>query len=163
VISIVVAHSVNRVIGRAGGLPWRLPTDMRHFRELTSGGTVLMGRRTYESLPEAFRPLPQRRNLVLSSDAGFAAPGAEVFTDLGTALDEGGDDCFVIGGAVTYSEALPHCRRIHATEIEAEIEGDVYFPELPDGEWQLLAAGEQIVENEIAFRFTTYERTSPAL
>ena len=75
-IAIVVAHSANRVIGRDGGLPWRLPADLRRFRELTRGSTVLMGRRTFESLPDAFRPLPERRNLVLSGDPRLPAPPA---------------------------------------------------------------------------------------
>jgi dihydrofolate reductase len=162
VISIVVAHSANRVIGRAGGLPWKLPTDMRHFRELTTGGTVLMGRRTYESLPDAFRPLPGRRNLVLSGAPGYEAPGAEVFHELGEALAQCGRDCFVIGGAITYEETLPFCERVHATEIEAAIDGDAFFPKLPSAEWQRTDTSERIVENELAFRFTTYARTDAA-
>jgi dihydrofolate reductase len=163
VISIVVAHSANRVIGRAGALPWRLPTDMRHFRELTTGATVLMGRRTFESLPDAVRPLPQRRNLVLSGDSGYEAPGAEVFHDLGEALQHCGQDCYVIGGAFTYGESLPYCQRIHATEIEGEIEGDAFFPELAPSEWRRAKAGERILENDLAFRFTTYERANAPL
>ncbi len=127
-IALVVAHSRNRVIGRDGGLPWRLPGDMRHFRELTTGHTVLMGRRTFESIPDSFRPLPDRRNLVLSSDPAYRAEGAEVFADLPSALEACGRDCFVIGGAQTYEESLPLAGRLHATEIDAEIEGDVYFP-----------------------------------
>jgi dihydrofolate reductase len=162
VVAIVVAHSANRVIGRDGGLPWRLPTDMRHFRELTTGGTVLMGRRTFESLPDAFRPLPDRRNLVLSGAPGFKAPGAEVFDDLGDALRQCGPDCYVIGGAVTYEESLPFCRRIHATEIEAEMDGDVLFPELAAGDWRCVECSEPVLENGLRFRFKTYERTGPA-
>ena len=137
-IAIVVAHSANRVIGRDGELPWRLPSDLRRFRELTSGHTVLMGRRTYESLPDAFRPLPDRRNLVLSGDPGYRAEGAEVFGSLQDALDACADDCFVIGGEGTYRDALPLCERLYATEIDAEIDGDSYFPELDPGEWQLV-------------------------
>jgi dihydrofolate reductase len=162
VISIVVAHSANRVIGRDGGLPWRLPSDMRHFRELTTGGTVLMGRRTFESLPDAFRPLPQRRNLVLSADPAFQAPGAEVFGELGLALRECAGDCFVIGGAITYEESLPFCQQIHATEIEAEVDGDVLFPELAAGEWRRVHSSERLVENGLPFAFRTYRRTSAA-
>jgi dihydrofolate reductase len=158
VISIVVAHAANRVIGRDGGLPWRLPRDMRHFRELTTGGVVLMGRRTFESLPDAFRPLPQRRNLVLSRDPAYARPGAEVFHGLAQALEACGRECFVIGGAITYEEALPDCGRIHATEIEVEIDGDVRFPVLDSGAWRCVHSSERIVENELPFRFMTYER-----
>jgi dihydrofolate reductase len=156
-ISIVVAHSSNRVIGRDGGLPWRLPGDMRHFRELTSGHTVLMGRRTFQSLPDAFRPLPQRRNLVLSSDPGFQAPGAEAFGDLASALTACEQRCFVIGGAVTYEEALPLSARLYATEIEAEVDGDVYFPEIGEG-WRCIEQSERLSENDLVYRFRTYER-----
>ncbi len=157
-IAIVVAHSANRVIGRDGELPWRLPSDLRRFRELTSGHTVLMGRRTYESLPEAFRPLPDRRNLVLSGDPGYRAEGAEVFASLQDALAACGGDCFVIGGEGTYREALPLCERLYVTEIDAEIEGDSYFPELDPGEWQLLEDAGSRTENELGFAFRTYER-----
>src|SRR3954453_13745644 len=101
-VSIVVAKSRNRVIGRDGRLPWHLPADLRRFRELTSGANVVMGRRTYESLPEKFRPLPNRRNLVLSRDPSYAVPGAEVFPDLDSAVASCGGDCFVIGGEVAY-------------------------------------------------------------
>ena len=100
-IALVVALSSNRVIGRDGALPWRLPTDLRRFRELTTGHAVVMGRRTYESLPERFRPLPDRRNIVLSTRASYAAPGAEVFGDLEAALEACEHDCFVIGGGVS--------------------------------------------------------------
>lgn len=157
-IAIVVAHSANRVIGREGGLPWRLPSDLRRFRELTSGHTVLMGRRTYESLPDAFRPLPDRRNLVLSGDPGYRAEGAEVFASLRDALAACEGDCFVIGGEVTYRDALPLCERLYATEIEGEIEGDAFFPDLDPAEWSLIEDGGALVENDLGFAFRTYER-----
>jgi len=158
VIAIVVAHSSNRVIGNEGALPWRLPSDMRRFRELTSGHTVLMGRRTYESLPDAFRPLPGRRNLVLSGDPGYRAEGAEVFASLDEALAACEGDCFVIGGEVTYRDALPLCERVYATEIDAELEGDAYFPAVDPAEWQLVEDGERRVENDLGYAFRTYER-----
>ncbi len=153
----MVAHSRNRVIGRDGGLPWRLPGDMRHFRELTTGHAVLMGRRTFQSLPDAFRPLPARRNLVLSGDPAFSAPGAEVFAGLDSALEACDGECFVIGGAVTYEEALPLSERLHATEIDADIEGDVFFPEI-DGSWRCVEQSGVLRENDLSYRFRTYER-----
>jgi dihydrofolate reductase len=156
VIACVVAHSRNRVIGRDGDLPWHLPADLRRFRELTSGHAVVMGRRTYESLPERFRPLPNRRNLVLSRDPSFAAPGAEVFADLASALAACGGDCFVIGGGATYAEALGVADRVYATEIDAEVEGDTFFPELSG--WRRVESSEPSAENGHAYRFTTYER-----
>lgn len=157
-IAIVVAHSANRVIGRDGELPWRLPSDLRRFRELTGGHTVLMGRRTYESLPDAFRPLPDRRNLVLSADPAYRAEGAEVFSSLQDALDACGGDCFVIGGEGTYRGALALCERLYVTEIDAEIEGDSYFPELDPGDWRLVEDAGSRTENELGFAFRTYER-----
>ena len=161
-VSIVVAHSSNRVIGRDGGLPWRLPADMRRFRELTTGSTVVMGRRTYESLPDAFRPLPERRNLVLSGDPDYRPPGIEVFASLEDALDACGGDCFVIGGEVTYRDALPRCERLYVTEIDTVLEGDAYFPEIDAEEWRCVEDGDPLVENELGFVFRTYER-APAL
>ena len=121
-IAIVVAQARNGVIGRDGGLPWHLPSDLRHFKELTSGHTVVMGRRTYESLPDRFRPLPNRRNLVLSTDPAYVARGAEVFPSFESALDDCDRDCFVIGGAATYRQALPISDRVYATQLEAEHE-----------------------------------------
>lgn len=159
-VALVVASSENRVIGRDGGLPWRLPTDMKHFRELTTGGVVVMGRKTYESIPERFRPLPERRNLVLSTNPDYVAEGAEVFGDLMSALAACGSDCFVIGGGVTYEEALPLAGRVHATEIEGAIDGDTCFPELPPDEWRVAERGDPIAENGHTFRFVTYERAA---
>jgi dihydrofolate reductase len=160
VISIVVARASNGVIGRDGELPWRLPSDMRYFRELTTGHTVVMGRKTFESLPSKYRPLPDRRNLVLSATPHRELPGAEVFPDLPSALTACKRDCFVIGGGAVYRDALPFADRVYATEIEQEIEGDTYFPELSPSHWRRVQGDEPIVENELAFAFVQYERTS---
>lgn len=161
-VSIVVAHASNRVIGREGALPWRLPSDLRRFRELTTGRAVLMGRRTYESLPERFRPLPNRRNLVLSGDPAYAPAGAEGFTGLGAALAACGSECFVIGGEDTYRQALPLCGRLYATEIEAALEGDAYFPPI-EPDWRLVECSERHEENDLAFTFRVYERARTPL
>ncbi len=154
-IAIVVAHSANRVIGRDGGLPWHLPTDLRRFKELTTGGTVVMGRRTYESLPERFRPLPGRRNLVVSR-AGCDAP--EVFGSVEAALEAAGGDCFVIGGGEVYAQTVPLADRVYATEVAAEVDGDVFFPQLAETEWRCVERGATIEENDHAFSFRTYAR-----
>jgi dihydrofolate reductase len=158
VIAIVVARASNGVIGRAGGLPWHLPTDLRRFKELTSGHTVVMGRRTYESLPDRFRPLPNRRNLVLSTDPAYVAPGAEVFTSFESALDGCDGDCFVIGGELTYRRALPLSERVYATQLEAEHDGDARFPDLPPAEWRCIQTSDPLTENDQRFTFRTYER-----
>lgn len=157
-LTIVVAYTVNRVIGRDGGLPWHLPTDMRHFRELTSGGAVLMGRATYESIPDAFRPLPNRRNLVLSRNPAFVADGAEVFASLDAALRACDHDAAVIGGAATYAEALPLVTAVEATEIEGEVTGDAFFPALDAATWACVREGDRISEHDFHFRFRRYER-----
>lgn len=159
-ISIVVARAANGVIGRDGGLPWRLPADMRNFRELTTGHTVVMGRKTFESIPDIYRPLPQRRNLVLSATPELRLAGAEVFADLASALGACGSDCFVIGGGTVYRETLPLADRVYATEVERDIDGDTSFPELSTAEWRCTERSEQIVENELAFTFAVYERAS---
>lgn len=154
----MVAYAKNRTIGRDGVLPWRLPADMRYFRELTEGSTVVMGRRTWESLPDAFRPLPNRRNLVLSGNAAYEAAGGEVFTSLEPALTACGGECFVIGGAQTYGETLPLAGRVYATEIEQDVDGDTFFPKLDPSEWREVKRGERLVENGYDFRFCVYER-----
>jgi dihydrofolate reductase len=157
-VSIVVAFAGNGVIGRDGGLPWHLPTDMKRFRELTSERAVVMGRRTFESLPDRFRPLPNRRNLVLSSNRDWPAPGAEVFRDLASAVEACDGDCFVIGGEQTYREALALAERVYATEGDGAIDGDVFFPALAEGEWRRVERSERVVENDHSFSFCVYER-----
>jgi dihydrofolate reductase len=159
-VEIVVAFAGNGVIGRDGGLPWHLPSDMRRFRELTSGRAVIMGRRTYESLPERFRPLPSRRNLVLSSNREWRAQGAEVFPDLASALAACDDDCFVIGGELAYRDALPIAERVYATEVEGDVDGDARFPALAEDQWRRVQQSERLVENDHGFTFCVYERAA---
>jgi dihydrofolate reductase len=160
VISIVVARSSNGVIGRDGGLPWRLPSDLKRFRELTIGHTVVMGRRTFESLPDSFRPLPDRRNLILSSDPDWQADSAETYPTLDDALEACSRDCFVIGGGVTYQLALPLAEKVYATEIATELDGDTFFPALTPDEWRCAEQSECMFENDHRFRFCVYERAS---
>ncbi|HEX5309177.1 MAG TPA: dihydrofolate reductase [Solirubrobacteraceae bacterium] len=157
-IAIVVAYAENRGIGYEGELPWRLPGDMRRFRELTSGGTVLMGRKTFQSLPDAYRPLPRRRNLVLSANPSFAAPGAELFGDVATALKGCGSDCFVIGGGTIYEQTLPRVCRVYATEVAGSPLSDTFFPELPSEQWQRSEQTAAISENGTSYRFAIYDR-----
>jgi dihydrofolate reductase len=152
VIGLVWAQSTNGVIGRGGTLPWHLPEDMKHFRSLTTGTAVLMGRRTWESLPPGFRPLPGRRNLVLSR-----APqaGVETFPDLAQALAAVSGDVWVIGGAAVYKAALPLADRIMVTEIQERFEGDTHAPDVgrpPDstGAWQQSSTG-------LHYRFLAWE------
>ena len=142
-IGLAWAQSANGVIGRDGALPWRLPEDLKHFRELTGGSTVLMGRRTWESLPPRFRPLPGRRNLVLSHTP---QEGVETFADLPEALAAADEDVWVIGGAGVYQATLHLADRIEITELQEEFDGDTYAPKVgsrPDviGAWQESSTG----------------------
>ena len=137
-VVLVAAVARNGVIGRAGGLAWNIPEDMAHFKAVTAGGTVVMGRSTWESIPQRFRPLPGRRNIVLSRQPGFRAPGAEVAATveagLAMALKSPTDapspsTVFIIGGAQVYAAALPLAHRLELTEIQHDFQGDAHFPE----------------------------------
>lgn len=127
---LIAALARNRVIGRDNALLWSLPEDMAHFRRSTQGCPVIMGRKTWESLPERFRPLPGRRNVVLSRNADFLAAGAETVTSLEAALDKLADapKVFVIGGEQLYRLALPWADQLLLTELHRDFEGDAYFP-----------------------------------
>lgn len=135
-IGLIWAQAANRVIGRDNAIPWHLPEDLAHFRALTTGATVVMGRRTWESLPDRFRPLPGRRNVVLTRDPAWTADGAEPAHDLADALH---GDVWVIGGADVYAAALPVAGVVELTELREEFAGDVLAPEL-DGSWVLDAS-----------------------
>ncbi|MDR3662278.1 MAG: dihydrofolate reductase [Mycobacterium sp.] len=152
-MKLIWAQANAGVIGRGNGIPWRLPEDMAHFKELTLGHTVLMGRLTWESLPERFRPLPGRRNVVVSRDAGYVAEGADVVTAL---PDEA--DGWVIGGAQLYALALPRASVCEVTEIDLDVpDGDAFAPALDEswtgtpGEWRTSKAG-------LRYRFFSYVR-----
>lgn len=161
-IAIIVAVSRNGVIGRDGGLPWRLPGDLRRFRALTLGKTVVMGRRTHESIG---RPLPGRRNIVLTRGAPDLPPGVEAAADLRSALDRaretcGGGEVFVIGGAEVYREALAVADVIHMTLVDADVEGTAGFPPDPGPGWTRVGCVAQAAGggDEHPYSFVTFER-----
>ena len=135
-VGAIWAQAANGVIGRDGRLPWHLPEDLRLFRETTLGATVVMGRRTWDSLPAAVRPLPGRRNVVLSTRRGWEAPGAAVAGSLEAAVAGADGDVWVIGGATVYAAALQLADRLVVTELAEPFEGDVRAPEIPPG-WAL--------------------------
>jgi len=137
-LSLIAAVARQRVIGKDNALLWHLPEDMRYFRDTTRGKPVIMGRKTWESLPEKFRPLPGRRNIVVSRNAEYVAPGAELAGSLDAALTatQNEDEVFVIGGEALYRLALPHADRLYLTEIERDYDGDAFFPEIIAQEWQ---------------------------
>ena len=142
IVALVAARARNGVIGRGGALPWRLKGDLALFKAITLGKPVIMGRRTWDSLPR--RPLPGRANYVLSRDGAFEPQGAVVaedFTDLldmarEGAAEEGGDEVCVIGGAALYALALPRARRLYLTEVDAEPDGDARFPPFDEAGWR---------------------------
>jgi dihydrofolate reductase len=158
-LELVVAAARNGVIGRGNALPWRLPADLAHFKRLTLGHPVLMGRRTWESIG---KPLPGRQNLVLTRDRAYQAPGATVVHSLAQArsMAAGAGRLMVIGGAELYRECLPEAAVLHLTEVEADVEGDVRFPDWQRAQWretwrEAHAADER---HALPFSFVTLER-----
>jgi dihydrofolate reductase len=157
-VSLIWAQSTSGVIGRAGGIPWQLPEDLIRFKALTMGHTVVMGRRTWESLPPKFRPLPGRRNVVLTQQPGFTADGATVVRSLDEALTD--PDTWVVGGEQIYMLAMPEASRCEVTEVDIDLardDGDVVAPLLDEtwvgttGEWETSRTG-------LRYRFHTYLR-----
>lgn len=136
-LALIVAVSADRVIGRDNDLPWRLPADLKRFKQLTMGHPLIMGRRTHESIG---RPLPGRQNIVISRNPAFRADGCLAASSLDDALDRAGDaeQVFVIGGAALYEAALPRADLIYRTRVEGEFSGDVWFPEFDEQEWELV-------------------------
>jgi dihydrofolate reductase len=135
-VALIWAQAANGVIGADGSIPWHLPEDLALFRRLTTGTTVLMGRRTWDSLPKRFRPLPHRRNVVLTRQrTGWAPRGVEVVHTVEGVLT-GSEPVWVIGGAEVYALAMPYATRAVVTELEQAFEGDRFAPTLPDG-WRL--------------------------
>jgi dihydrofolate reductase len=161
-VAIIVAMTKDRVIGRAGGLPWHLSADLRRFKQLTMGHAIVMGRRTYESIG---RLLPGRTTIVVTRQADFPLPDGAFRA---ASLDQGlhcashDDTIFVIGGGQLYDTALPLATRLYITWVEAEVAGDTYFPEVDFSQWRLTE--EQFVpaddKNEFDQRYCVYERST---
>ncbi len=152
-LSLILAMAENRVIGRDGALPWRLPADLKHFKTLTLDHTIVMGRKTWESIG---RPLPRRRSIVLTRDPAYHAKGAEMASSLDQALGlaAGDDEVFVIGGAAVFAEALPRAGRVYLTRVHAELEGDVMCSPLDDGSWELTGEERREADDRHAYPFT---------
>lgn len=159
-IVLIAAVAKNRVIGRDNQLVWNIPEDMAHFKALTQGHTVLMGRKTWESLPPRFRPLPGRRNIVISRQAGYVAAGAETAGSLevGLALLAPEEKLFVIGGAEIYSQALPFATQMELTEVDLEPEGDAWFPAFAESEWNIVDRREFASRSGLTGAFLSYRR-----
>ncbi len=158
-LNLIVAVARNGVIGRNGALPWRLPEDLAHFKRTTMGNPIIMGRKTWESIG---RPLPGRRNIVVSRSKNLAANGAEIAADLDAALALCADatEAFVIGGAQLYSAARPRAQRLLVTEIDADFDGDTHWPAIDSAQWRETAREHRppTVERIFSMDFVTYER-----
>ena len=160
-LHLIFARSANGVIGKDNTIPWRLPEDMAHFRELTMGAPVLMGRKTWDSLPPKFRPLPGRMNIVVTRQPGWQAEGAHPAASLEEALRlcAGAPDAWVAGGAEIYRQALPLADTAFVTEIDADFEGDAFAPVL-DAHWHEATRERHASRNGLNFSFVTYTNTT---
>jgi dihydrofolate reductase len=161
---VIAAVARNSAIGKGNALLWRLPADLQHFKRTTMGAPVVMGRKTWDSLPAAFKPLPGRRNLVVTRNAAWLADGAEAQPSLDAAIDSlsGAERVFVIGGGELYAQALPRADEIVLTEIDAEFDGDTFFPT-----WDRAAFDEVSRESHLSdagwrYDFAVYRRRAPA-
>ncbi|WP_420137828.1 dihydrofolate reductase [Sphingomonas sp.] len=158
-ITLILARADNGVIGRDGGLPWRIPADLKHFKALTAGKPMIMGRRTFESLPGL---LPGRRHIVLTRDPTWQADGAEVAHDVDGAIAlAGGDAVSVIGGAEIYALFLDRADRIELTEVHADVPGDAHVPPFDPSHWHETAREQHAsADGAPAFSFVTLERAT---
>lgn len=151
-ISIIVAKSNNNVIGKNNSLIWSLPADMKFFKEKTTGHCIITGRKNYESIPEKFRPLPNRTNIVITRQKDYSAPGAIVVDSIEKAIQKaketGDNEIFIIGGAEIYKQSLHLVDRIYLTQIHHTFEGDTFFPELKSNEWKETNRTKGIVDDK---------------
>jgi len=167
ILSIIVAVSENHVIGKNNGLIWHLPADMKFFKEKTKGHAIITGRKNYESIPEKFRPLPERTNIVVTRQLDYNAKGAIVVSSIDEAIEYvrthfTNQEVFIIGGAEIYKQTLAICQKVYLTRIHHTFQGDAFFPELSLTEWQLktqlsISADEK---NKYPFTFETWERNT---
>jgi dihydrofolate reductase len=158
-LHLIFARARNGVIGRDNTLPWHLPEDMAHFKRTTMGQPVIMGRKTWESIPPKFRPLPGRLNIVVTRQAGWQAPGALRAGSVAQAmaLCPAGSDAWVIGGAQIYAQAEPLAAGAVVTEIDADFEGDAHAPQFGP-QWRVTQRQPQVAANGLKFSFVTYSR-----
>lgn len=160
ILSMVVAHAHNRIIGKDNDMPWHLPADLAYFKKTTLGKPVVMGRKTYESIG---RPLPGRQNIVISRDENYQAEGITSVTSVEQALEAAGDvdEIMVIGGGAIYKHCLPAAHRLYITHIDGDIEGDTQFPEYSLEHWQKVSSEIRTADEKNAYDldFAVYERT----
>ena len=154
-LSLVAAIAQNNCIGKNGTLPWHIPEDLKHFKEITTGKIVLMGRKTWDSLPAKFRPLPNRINLVITTQANLALPeGVEVFMSIAQALGKYGDrEVAIIGGAQIFNATIDLADTLYITHVQQTVEGDVFFPPIDPKKWHEIQR-----EDHDEFSFVTYKK-----
>lgn len=154
-IALIACMDRNRLIGRGNQIPWHLPNDLKFFKQTTMGHTVVMGRKTFESIG---KPLPGRHNIVLTRDRNYRAEGVEIVHSLEEVLERE-EDMFILGGAHIYEQFMPYADKLYITRIDAEFEGDAYFPEI-DTSWQLIESQPGITDeqNPYSYTFNTYQR-----
>ena len=160
-ISLIVAASTNNVIGAKGDLPWRLSADLKRFKALTMGKPIVMGRKTYESIG---RPLPGRQNIVVTRQDNYAPEGCTVVQSVDAAIAAANaPEIMIIGGGHIYEAFMPMAERIYLTRVDADIDGDTYFPEISGDQWQEVARQEQAADadNDYDVVFMEYARISP--
>lgn len=158
IISLIAAMASNRVIGRKGGIPWKIPGEQKLFKKITMGHTMIMGRKTYESIG---RPLPGRANIVVTRQSNYLAPGCTVVHDLDSAIQACSDhesEAFVIGGGHLYHEAIAMADRIYLTLIPREIRGDTYFPEFSEADFEIIESG--FFDGVEPYHFYIYEHVA---
>ena len=165
ILSMIVATADNNIIGRDNDMPWHLPADLAYFKKITLGKPIIMGRKTFESIG---RPLPGRRNIVISRDVNYQAQGIDSVTSVAQALalvngsdgSEGVDEIMVIGGGAIYAHCLPKADRLYVTHIKATIDGDTQFPHYDDGSWQKISSDvrESDEKNAHQLDYCVYER-----
>lgn len=160
VLSLVLAMADNGVIGANGSIPWRIPEDMRRFKALTMGKPVIMGRKTWESLPQ--RPLTGRKNIVVTRDQNLAANGAFVAVSIEQAISEAEKDrpveIMIIGGAEIYAAAMPLAGRIHLTEVHLSVDGDTRMPKFDPTRWAESTREERVAKDGLRFSYVTLDR-----
>jgi len=160
--TIIAAMDPNRGIGKDNKMPWHLSADLKHFKETTLGGTVIMGRKTWEGIPEKFKPFSGRTNVVMTRQSDFQVPeGVLMASSLDEALKLGDERLFVIGGAGVYEQAIQHpdCERLILTQLENTFDCDAFFPKIPTPDtFKIVSEGERMEENGISFRYVTFER-----
>ena len=164
IISLIAAVSENGAIGKNNDLPWRLPDDMKYFMGTTSGHHVIMGRKNYESLPEKYRPLPNRVNIVVTRQKGYPAPDCLIAYSIQEGIEmarkAGEMELFIIGGAEIYSATLPMADYLYITEVKANVAGDTYFPKYGKDDWDEISRKPHAADEKhiYSFDFVVYKR-----